>query len=367
MDARVASGIANLVASSVPELSADKIAIMDGKGTMIREPDDDEAGGRRTLAIKEQRERLLEQDIVDLLERTVGRGHVIAKVSVDMDMSQVQETLEQYDADNSALRTERKTTEETSSERSQPSSVAGVQSNLPQVPPNPLPTGPGSKSNSNRSIDTKEYSVPKTIRQVNKPVGEVRKMSIAVLVDTNPFKPLPEAPPPTNEDGTLEVPEDGVEANTRTIKAEPPPQPSPELVAALIKSAVGFDPARGDNIEISFVPFVVPDTVGGDEVQYIESPVEPWLWVMLIFLLGLAMVAGSMWATERRRKASAIAEYANKLEEAELMLKKAQEEEDEGVPNSAKLRQEVRELTTKNVAATVEVMKGWLRPTLGRN
>ena len=365
---RVASGIAHLVASSVPELSAERIAIMDGKGTMIREPDDGKGGGRKLLALKEERESALERDIVELLERTVGPGHVIAKVAVDMDLSRVEETLEQYDADNTALRTERKTTEETSSERSQPSSVAGVQGNLPQGPAEPGENSRGSKSKSNREIDTKEFAVPRTVRQVSKPLGEVRKMSIAVIVDSNPFSP--ESPSDEDEeadDGAVEVPP-SIESSEQELRTEPGlPKPSPEMLASLVKTAVGLDEERGDRIEISFVPFVMPDTEGGDEIQYIESPLATWLWVLVTFLIGVAMVSGSLWVTERRRKEAAIADYARQLQEKDALLQQQKDEQEGTVPNSARIRQEVREITGKNVAATVEVLKGWLRPTLGRS
>lgn len=367
---KVADGIANLVASSVPDLAYDHIAIMDGDGTMIREPDDGTGGGGKILEVKEERERTLEKDIVDLLEKTVGPGHVMAKVEVDMDLTQVQETLEQYDPDNTALRTERKTTEETSSERSQPSAVSGTQANLPQVPAGEDSNFKGSKSKSNREVDTREFAVPRTVRQVKKPLGEVRKLSIAVVVDTNPFQSSGggSGEEGSDSEASVEVP-DGVESPGAEVAAPPPPpQPSPELLASLVKSAVGFDDSRGDQIEISFVPFVRPDTVGGDEIQYVESPIAPWMWVLITFLAGIGLVAGALWMTEKRRRETAIADYARQLREKEDLLKKQKEEEEEGaVPNSARLRAEVRDLTNKNVGATVEVMKTWLRPTLGRN
>ena len=363
LDQRIGAGIANLVASSVPGLIVDRIGVMDGNGNMIVDPEDGTGGGKKILALKEERERSLEKDIVDLLERTVGDGHVIAKVAVDMDMTRVEETLEQYDPDNAALRSERKTTEETNSERSQPSAVAGIQGNLPQTPPQAGTNGPGSRTNSSIETDSREFAVPRTVRQVSKPLGEVRRLSIAVLVDTNPFQAPPAADPESEEEG-VEVPA-GVESPGGTAAL---PQPSAEVLGALVKNAVGFDETRGDRVEISFVPFVKPNTVTGDEIQYVESPIEPWLWLLLTFLLGVALVAGSMWATERRRKKNAIEDYARQLEEKELLIQQQQSAEDEdSVPNSQRLRQEVREITSKNVAATVEVMKSWLRPTLGRN
>ncbi len=355
---KVAAGIAHLVSSSVPGLSAERIAIMDGNGTLIRAPDDGSGGGRRELELRQDRERGLEKDIVELLEKTVGPGHVMAKVAVDMDLSRTEETLEQYDADNTALRTERKTTEQTESERSQPAAIAGIQMNLPQIPAEGDQGFRGSKSNSNRKIDTKEFAVPRTVRQIVKPSGEIRKLSVAVLVDSTSLDPLPEPPA---EEG-IEVPAGGevAPANAR------PSGPSPELIAALVKNAVGFDADRGDQIEISFVPFVRPDTVGGEDVKYIESKVATWLWVLVTLFVGLALVAASLWVTERRRREAALAEFARQLEEKDQLLVKQQSEADDTIPNSTRLRQEVRELTAKNVAATVEIMKGWLRPTLGR-
>ncbi|MBX2811655.1 MAG: flagellar M-ring protein FliF [Myxococcales bacterium] len=363
LSGKVAAGIAHLVGSSVPDLSADRIAIMDGNGTMIRQPEDEEGGGgRKLLEMKEERERSFEKDIVELLERTVGSGHVIAKVAVDMDLRQVSETLEQYDPDNATLRKERKTTEETSSERGHPTPSSGIQGNLPQGPQNIETQLRGSRSNSNRSIDTREFAVPRTVRQINTPLGELRRLSIAVLVDSNPFSPKALTGDQSTAADAADAADAGeVTANTALVR------PSPELLAALIKNTVGFDENRGDRLEISFVPFMLPDTEGGDEVQYIKSSVETWLWVLIVLMIGAVLVSASLWVTERRRKENAVARYAKELEDKEAQIQQQKAADESAVPDSAKLRQQVRELASKNVAATVEVMKGWLRPTLGRN
>ncbi|MEL6188296.1 MAG: flagellar basal-body MS-ring/collar protein FliF, partial [Myxococcota bacterium] len=361
---REAAGMANLVANSVPDLVTERIVIMDGHGTLLWGQNNGEA--RKILDLKEKREEQLQTKILELLAKPVGRGHVIAQVNVDMDTTSVEERLEQYDADNTALRTEQKTTERVETERNRPTNVAGAQANLPQAPDIEAPKQLGEKSDSNKSIDRKEFAVPKTVRQVSKPLGDIQRLSISVLIDDNPFTAPPAAPAgEEGEDGAVDVPE-GVE-NPGTELAAPLPRPNPEMLASLIKNAVGFNAARGDSIEISFVPFVKPDTVGGDEVQYVESPLELWLWVLITFLIGTAMVVASLWVTEKRRKEAAIADYAQQLQEKEAQIQAQKEEEEGAVPSSTKLRQEVRELTTKNVAATVEVMKGWLRPTLGRN
>lgn len=361
---REAGGIANLVANSVPDLLTDKIVIMDGHGTLLWGQNNSEA--RKVLDLKARREDQLQNKILELLAKPVGRGHVIAKVNVDMDTTRIEERLEQYDADNTALRTEQKTTERVETERNRPTNVAGAQANLPQAPDAAGRKQLGEKSDSNKSIDRREFAVPKTIRQVSKPLGDIRRLSISVLIDENPFNGTPAATGgEASEDGSVEVPE-GVENPGGEIAA-PLPRPNPEMLASLIKNAVGFEASRGDSIEISFVPFVKPDTVGGDEVQYVESPLEIWMWVLVTLLVGMGMVVGSLWITEKRRKEAAIADYARQLQEKEAQIQAQKEEEEGSVPDSTKLRQEVRELTTKNVAATVEVMKGWLRPTLGRN
>ena len=153
---KVATGIAHLVASSVEGLSVERIAILDGNGTMLHRPDDGSGSGQRFFEIKQSQERALERDISDLIERTVGDGHVIAKVTIDMEMSQLQETQEQYDADNTALRSRRDTQEETSNKRTEATAGAGVQGNLPQDDANNQQTEPrGSQSNSTKQIKPK--------------------------------------------------------------------------------------------------------------------------------------------------------------------------------------------------------------------
>lgn len=364
-----AAGIANLVASSVPDLTTDRITIVDGNGTTISPGQRGPAG--KILDLQEKREETLEMDIVELLERTVGSGHVIAKVNVDMDTSRVEETQTELDVDNSIAVVERTQNQETERESNRPQAVAGAQGNLPQAPENGGAAPRGNTESTNRTVTTKEFEVPRKVRQISRPLGDIRRLTISVLIDSNPFEKPPEAAVPAGQgdgdDGAVDVP-DGVETPGAALaSAKPLAKPDMAMLQSLVQKAVGFDAARGDQVEISFVPFVLPDTVGGDEVRYIHSPLEVWIWVLVTFLVGTGLVVGSLWVTEKRRKEAAIADYAQQLQEKEALIQAQKEEEEGSVPDSTRLRQEVRELTTKNVAATVEVMKGWLRPTLGRN
>ena len=188
------------------------------------------------------------------------------------------------------------------------------------------------------------------------------------MIDSNPFDAKPSAAKDnTAEEGddTLEKPE--TIENPGGIAKSQMPRPSEAMLAELVQKAVGFDPGRGDQLQISFVPFHIPDTEGGQEVQYISHPLAMWLWALILLLIGAGLIAWSLFITERKRKKEAIADYMNQLQQKDAELKKQEEEEEGGVPDSTKLRQEVRDVTSKNVAATVEVMKGWLRPTLGRS
>ncbi|MGF1510207.1 MAG: flagellar basal-body MS-ring/collar protein FliF [Myxococcota bacterium] len=343
-----AQGIVHLVSSSVEGLPSGRVAVLDGNGRLLGPAPDTEGLGvtSQALGIAQQFERRMEKRIVDLLEPLAGHGRVVARVSADLDLSRVEETEEQYDPDNATLRSERKLQENTTQRRDEQRGVAGTPGNLPAQPEGPQPVA-GSQSNSERTTTESDYAVPRTVRKVRRPLGEVRRLSIAVLLDTS------------EEADSLEP--ERTETEEDDVPAPRGQLPSQEALAKIIEKAVGFDAERGDELEVMFAPFSRPGEfeAGGDPSKVEKTPAWMPIGALLIAAAGLLGITVLLAERKRRRTAQAIEAAAREAQEERERL-------DGDTPQHKgplHLKDQVRDLTASNVGATVEVMKQWLKPT----
>ena len=122
LEEREVAGIRHLVASAVPGLSASAVAVVDGKGNVLSS---DAPWGEAT-SYQRRLERDLQQRIVDLLEQAVGAGAVVARVTATVDAAEVQSTAEAVDPDQSALRSERKVSQQSQQDAQGPAGVAAA-------------------------------------------------------------------------------------------------------------------------------------------------------------------------------------------------------------------------------------------------
>lgn len=229
------AGVRHLVASAVTGLSPEAVTIVDGRGTVLA--GDTSAAGK---AASEQRdvEHAFEQRIVDLLEPAMGQGAVVAKVSASFDTSEVETTNDSYDPEGSAVRSEHKTTEQSQQDASGPAGVAGAAANQPLAG---VPGGGGANRGTNaREDETKNYEITKTVTHTITRGSRLKKLSVAVLLDTPVGKSRPEA--------------------------------ELKRLEALAKSAVGFDAARGDQFQISASAFSHPIEPPETKLSFLDSP-----------------------------------------------------------------------------------------------
>lgn len=348
-------GIIHLVSSSVENLSAERVAVLDRNGRMLGPaPDSDGLGvTSRALSITSEFEQHMEQRIVALLEPLVGRGRVVARVNANLDLSRVEETAEDFDPDNSTLRSERTLEETTASERGQRGGVAGTPGNLPQRPEDDRTAGNGSASNSERTTTESDFAIPRTVRKIQRPIGDLNRLSIAVLVDSS----QPEAEPPPALEGEEEadpVAEDGL------APASAVPLPSPAALSEVIKKAVGFDDERGDQLEVMIAPFSKPALEDMAASPALAAGIPMWMPVVGLIVFAALVIGGVVWMTERKRSRGAMAR------EMAARAAESRQGSDGGEPEIKRplhLKDQVRDLAAMNVPATVEVMKQWLAPT----
>lgn len=232
-------GIGNLVARAVEGMEVSDVVIVDSSGKTLSKNNSDPLTAQTMGQLEFQRkmEHDFEKRIEAMLGRVVGDGRVVAKVTADLDFSQVNETQTIVDGDSAAPLSIDRRNDAMSGTRPAPVGVPGVVSNQPGMPP---VANNEVKSETTKNNEVINYEIPKTIRRTTKPMGSVKRLSVAVVVDGKTIK----AP---GADGKIES---RVEAWA--------PEKLKEF-ETIVASAVGLDRKRGDSLEIKNMEFTHED------------------------------------------------------------------------------------------------------------
>jgi flagellar M-ring protein FliF len=278
LDAKQIKGIAHLVAGSVEGLKLENVSIVDIYGNLLSEKLQNKDAGimidSDRMQYQNQVEQSYAQRIEQMLTKVVGPGKVIARVTADLDFSISEREEESFDPGGQVARSE-KIIEEGSGSSAR-GGIPGVVSNLTDA--QNLPNVEGENSNSRRRESVKNFEVSRAVSKTTLPRGKLTKLSVAVLVDGM------------------------YEAAVATGKEEAPAKPvykslSSEMMQQIedvAKSAVGFDPARGDSLTVENIQFQVADNdmsealdakASQDFIFNMISKVVPAIFIILFFLL----------------------------------------------------------------------------------
>ncbi len=232
-------GIGNLVARAVEGMDIADVAIVDSQGRTLSKNNSDPltAATASQLDYRQKVENDLERRIEEMLARVVGDGRVVARVSAEIDFSQISETQTLYDQEGAAIRSVQKDNKSMEGSRPGPSGAAGAASNQPGAPVNPPA---GVKSDTKTNAEVINYEVPQTIRKTSRSTGNVKKLSVAVVVDGKSVKT-------TNAEGVAETKNESWSAEKL------------KEFEAIVATAAGVDRTRGDTIEIKNMEFTRVD------------------------------------------------------------------------------------------------------------
>jgi flagellar M-ring protein FliF len=259
LDRAQVTGIAHLVASSVPELALERVSIVDQSGALLSERRDGTDNGLdpTQLSYVRQVEQATIQRITDILEPVVGRSNVRVQVTADVDFTRNESVAESFkpnqDAKNAALRSQQ-TTESMTSSPTVAGGVPGALSNQPPAAGVAVIDGKSSTtqaSNSATPTSTRKdsntaYEVDKKIEHTRASVGGVRRMTAAVVVNYR-----------------RQVDTSG-KATSAALSAQ-----EMEQITALAREAMGFNKDRGDSLNVANAAFNEPER---------EAPVETPFW-----------------------------------------------------------------------------------------
>ena len=273
------AAIVHLVASSVPNLLASNVTVIDQYGRLLSSGESQGTGGMPAdhFALAERLERNYKTRIEELLTPLLGPARVRAEVAADMDFTVSEETRESYDPQRSALISESLTNTRSNGEDLSAQGIPGALSNQPPGSAgtdtaNAAAQQTTAASSNTASSSIRNYEVERTVSHKRPQTGVIRRLSVAVLVDDNPAEGAASDAPQSVTDEDI------------------------SRFTALVKEAVGFDAARGDSVVVISAAFQrFPDAAPPAELKLWEQPLivdslKQFLSVALVLILAFTLV-----------------------------------------------------------------------------
>lgn len=246
LDKAQVTAIQHLIAAAVPKMKPNRISIVDDKGTLLAKgyDNDQEVASENAEALKMSTENRLARTVESMLERSLGPGRVRAEVSVEMDLSRAVTTEETYDPESQVVRSQVTVNENEENQDGETPNVS-VTNNLPD-PNASAASGNKSSSKAAKTQETVNYEISKKVKNTVREMGEVRRITAAVLVD-----------------GVYDVAADG----KKTYRDRSPEETA--KLEELVRNAIGFDRSRQDQVKVVSMQFA-----GGEEQYAAEEPGE---------------------------------------------------------------------------------------------
>jgi flagellar M-ring protein FliF len=287
LDPGQVAAIVHLVASSVPELSANDVTLVDQAGSLLNSPDENAEAAASTRHFEQTRklEESYQQRIIELLEPMLGAGRVRATVTADMDFTETEETRENYDPQKTAVRSEQ-TSNEMRKNGDGAEGIPGALSNQPPgtsgapvipgaaTPGNPLTppnaaagavTAASSGPSSSSQRSTRNFEVDRTLSYVKQPVGILKRLNVGVVLDD-----------------WQKVDADG------KVTTAPMSDTDIKRFSQLIKESIGLKDERGDQINVLNQAF--KSNVALPPVDGLPLWQQPWLTQLAKQIVGAALV-----------------------------------------------------------------------------
>ncbi len=274
--------IIRIVASSVPGLDPQEVAITDQYGHYLSDSmSKASVENAEQMAYQNEVQNYYEKRIQSLIMPMVGENKLSVKVNADIDFSQEEEASEQYDPNNKVIRSEQTDSEEVGS-----SSSGGPAGALANTPPEGGSDGASKQSNSSsqgRTQTIKNYEISKQVKYKRSNVAKVNAISVAVVVDNDVV----------------------VDPKTKKTTSKPLDKEKLDKIKELIKATIGYDEKRGDIVTVvnsNFTPIDIP------EVKQDPMWAQAWFWNTMKEGTSLLFAAIMFFVVYRKSK-----EYYSKI------------------------------------------------------
>ncbi|MDL2272717.1 flagellar M-ring protein FliF, partial [Desulfovibrio sp. OttesenSCG-928-I05] len=345
MDQKDVIAIVNLMTMAVEGLDKSRVSIADAAGKVLFSPNEESALQLSSTQMdhKNATQGGLERRIEELLMPVVGAGRVIAKVNAELDFSQKTIRRELYDPEVQVLRSEQRSEQTTQN-------MANVESGVPEA--NFRGDGLGATTSTQSSTSetrASNFEINKEEQNIIGQIGAIDRLTVAVIVD-----------------GTYAKNEAGQNVFT--------PRSDEELkqIRQLVASAVGFDAARGDVIEVSSIAFeqldMMPERNLADVItEYALRLGKPLINALLIFLFLVMVVRPVVMALIRPKVEGEMVEGLEGLPSGEDRLALIEETDEEAADALATLEkiEDIRahaiQLSEQNMDQALGIIRSWLK------
>lgn len=342
-----ARAIVHLISGSVDDLAPEDVTLLDTRGKLLSRPKDDDPAAMLSnsqLEYKRAVEKDLESRLQSMLETVLGQGKAVVRVTADVDFTKQEESDEKYDP-TTVLRSQQKDAEKEMGGSQVAYGVPGASSNLPGRGQPAAARQPG--PNSERQSEVSNYEVSMSKTHTIRPIGVVKSLSAAVLVD-----------------GTYKT------LNKKTVYTARTQDEMTKL-DGIVKGALGFNAQRGDKVDIVNMPFDTGEQDGlGDGMAVSGAAGGKWYTVYVLPYVKYAVVAFGMLMLLVFVVRPLVKSLSRSLEQpvpggweggpvkiSELESSLAAPPQQKMVPSAAG----VKEIMQQNPARAASVVKAWLK------
>jgi len=228
-----------LVANSVEGLKPNHVSVVDNLGNVLSEnSDNDSLTGLTSTQLQARRnlEQYLGKKAQDMLEKVLGPGQAIVRVSADINYDTISRVEEKFDPDGQVIRSQTKNDESTETSTATTSSPVGISANTAtETNANRAAAGPVSNSKNRKAVSTVEYDNAKIVSNVMQSAGGLKRLTAAVTIAARTEG--------TGEDRTV--------VNRSAEELEK----LRRIVASAIGIQTGAENVRGDSISLEELPF----------------------------------------------------------------------------------------------------------------
>ena len=355
-------GIVHLVASAIEGLEPGNITVVDTSGKILSKRVEAGLIGQLTtgqLDYQRNIEEGLKKKIQGMLEEVLGLNKAIARVSTEIDFQEINIIEESYNP-TPVIRSEQRSAEKSSSatgvnppregkaevapDRKAPRGKTNVPAEASSKLSSTFPSSPSSVSSSERQNEIRNFEISKINRQIKNPVGSVKKISVAVIVD-----------------GTYKETSGAKEAKTKQYVPRPPEEM--KSLEGIIKRAIGYDEKRGDQVELINMPFswaIQEEELKAEKKviwkEYVLDFYKPVVSLLLAVLFIFFVVRPFL-----KRRPSLPQEKAAPLLAQNEQPPAAEVPRMAGVKKPLEIRDQILQLVQEDPSKTAGIVKTWIR------
>lgn len=292
-------GIQNLVANSVEGMQPSSVSVISQRGKVLSDPPKNISSIAGLTSTQHEQQINVEQYIAgkvqSLLDGVYGADNTEVRVNAELDFTQIEKTITEFDPERQAVLSEQ--------------SVNEVSHSTDSL------SYPAVNMARDQSNQISNYEVSKTVQRIIEEVGNVKRLTVAVLVNSS----------------QKIVDRDG----KKVLESEPRTEEEINKLTEIVKNAVGFNPMRDDQITVDYIPFETTlyeeDLKIYEEIPWWKEPENIKLFVLILAVLFTIMlmlkILSSKQVKNKLRIALALPEEI-KIEEEEIREEEKEEIEE---------------------------------------